>query len=132
MISLRLPIDPVPASRPRVTRWGTYYGKRHQAFRVEALALLEKLREEGILPKEPSPEKLTVIVAFKVKKPRTSKLVTPRGDIDNYSKVFLDCCTGFVWRDDVQIEKLQATKAWAKDEGYIDLTVLENSHESED
>ena len=26
-------VNPVPASRPRVTKWGTYYGKNYERFR---------------------------------------------------------------------------------------------------
>ena len=125
MLTYRLNINPVPASRPRVSKWGTYYGKRHQAFRSEALALLGGMREEGLLPEAPLSGRLLVWVMFSVKKPKTTKLTTPRGDIDNYLKLLLDCCTGFIWEDDQQIVRVCAFKDFAADEGLIDLVVEE-------
>ena len=126
MLSLRLDINPVPASRPRVSRFGTYYGKRHKAARSETLALLSEMREEGLLPEAPLSGRLRVWVVFSVKKPKTTKLTTPRGDIDNYLKLLLDCCTGYIWEDDQQITHICAFKDFAVGEGFIDLLVEEN------
>ena len=85
--------EPVPASRPRVSRYGTYYGKAFQEevseFRKEFRPLLS--------------DRLKIEAFFLVKKPKTSKLNHPRGDIDNYLKALLDSCNELVWRDDVQI-----------------------------
>ena len=67
MLTIRLELNPVPASRPRVSKWGTYYGKRHQAFRSEALDLLSGMREEGVLPEVPMSGKLRVWVVFSIK-----------------------------------------------------------------
>ena len=39
-ISLTFNINPIPASRPRVTRWGTFYGKRYKEFKREMGVLL--------------------------------------------------------------------------------------------
>ena len=125
MFTTRFNLNPVPASRPRVSKWGTYYGKRHQAFRSEAVALLSKMREEGLLPTVPLNGRLRVWVVFSVQKPKTTKLATPRGDIDNFLKLILDCCTGFIWEDDHQIERVCAFKGFAADEGSIDLVVEE-------
>lgn len=130
MYHLRLDLNPVPASRPRVTRWGAYYGKRHQAFRESALALLETKRDQGVLPKCLLSGGLQVWVLFQVKKPPTSKLETPRGDIDNYLKLLLDCCTGFLWQDDRQVDQVFAQKVFAKDTGSIDLWVEERNYDT--
>jgi len=130
MLHLRLNLNPVPASRPRVTRWGAFYGKRHQAFREEALALLENMREQGNLPKNLLSGRLQVWVFIQVKKPKTSKLDIPRGDIDNYLKLILDCCTGFVWEDDIHIEEVCGYKCFATDTGSIDLWVKERNDET--
>ena len=131
MLTIRLELNPVPASRPRVTRWGTYYGKNHQAFRSEALALLSQMREDGILPEVPMSGKLRVWVVFSLKKPKTTKLKTPRGDIDNYMKLLLDCCNGIIWEDDQQIAHINAFKDFASDEGSIDLVVEEIDDETD-
>ena len=131
MLTIRLELNPVPASRPRVSKWGTYYGKRHQAFRSEALDLLSGMREEGVLPEVPMSGKLRVWVVFSIKKPKTTKLATPRGDIDNYMKLLLDCCNGIIWEDDQQIAQINAFKNYASDEGSIDLVVEEIDDETD-
>lgn len=97
---LWLPIVPVPASRPRFSRWGgPYYGKNYTAFRKEAAVLLEQLE----LPVEfPLRGELQASVIFIVKKPRTSKRTNPRGDVDNYFKT-LDVLNGIIWKDDDQL-----------------------------
>ncbi len=122
---IRLPCNPVPASRPRVTRWGAYYGKRHTACRSETTALLEEMRGNGSLPVELLSGRLVVWALFQVEKPKTSKLVSPRGDIDNYSKLLFDCCSGFIWDDDAQIDVMSARKTWATSTGQTDLWVKE-------
>ena len=127
MLHLRLDLEPVPGSRPRVSRWGTYYGKKHQAFRKEALALLDKMREQGNLPDDLMRGRLQVWVYFQIRKPKTSKLHIPRGDIDNYLKLILDCCTSYIWEDDIQIEQVCGYKAFVKDRGSVDLWVKEQN-----
>lgn len=130
---LRLDLNPVPASRPRVSRYGTYYGKRHQAFRSEALALLGDMREQGVLPSDPLSGRLQVYIGFFVKKPKGTKLETPRGDIDNYLKLVLDCCTtGGVWEDDTQVRCVHAFKTWASGrQGRTYLYIMEDSDADE-
>lgn len=127
---LRLDLNPVPASRPRVSKWGTYYGKRHKAFRSAALALLSEMREQGNLPQAPKGGRLWVRVGFHVQRPKTSKLTEPRGDIDNYIKILLDCCNGHLWEDDVQVQRICAYKRFADGEGYILIWIKEESNES--
>jgi Holliday junction resolvase RusA-like endonuclease len=96
---LSLPLNPVPASRPRVSKWGTYYGKRHKAYRSKALALLNRMRDRDNLH-NPLSGRLIVFVLFEVERPRKTILEIPKPDIDNYLKLLLDCCTGFLWDDD--------------------------------
>ena len=38
-MNVKFNIIPVPASRPRVTRWSTYYGKKYTNFKEEMLSL---------------------------------------------------------------------------------------------
>ena len=130
MIHLRLNLDPVPASRPRVSKWGTYYGKRHQAFRKEALASFDDMRERGLLPEVLLSGGLQVWAAFYIRKPKTTKLKTPRGDIDNYLKLLLDCATGYIWEDDTQVEKVCGYKEFATGDGSIDLWVKETTDDT--
>lgn len=122
---LRLDIQPVPASRPRVSKWGTYYGKRHKAFRSAGTACLTAMREQGYLPDPLLDGRLTVVLVLEVKKPKTTKLELPNGDVDNYAKIILDLLTGFVWEDDRQVETLTVRKGWSTGEGVVHVFITE-------
>ena len=130
MLHIRLRINPVPASRPRVSKFGTYYPKRHKAFQSAALALLSELREKGNLPGVPMTGRLRLRVIFNVTRPKTTKLLSPRGDIDNYCKILMDCCNGIVWEDDHQVVSVCAVKEFTSREGWIELWITEVSDES--
>lgn len=93
------PILPVPASRPRVTRWGVYYGKRYTEFRKVMEMLLQAVEWPPVFPLGRS---LAVSVTFSVPHPKKTKRVSPRGDVDNYFKT-LDSLNKYVWMDDDQI-----------------------------
>ena len=126
LIYIHFPLNPVPASRPRVSRWGTYYPKRHETFRREASGFLDGLEETGVLPDPPLEGGLVVWVTFNIKKPKTTKLDLPRGDVDNYTKILFDALTGRVWKDDTQVEIMSVRKAWAEGEGSIDIWIKEH------
>mgnify|MGYP003131711188 CR=1 FL=1 len=110
-MQITFPVPPVPASRPRVTRWGVYYGKKYTSFRKELKAILPDL----LAGRESFPVKgpISVKIIFHCHKPKTSKLNEPRGDIDNYIKAILDSCNGLVWDDDDQIVRINACKLFA-------------------
>jgi Holliday junction resolvase RusA-like endonuclease len=112
-------VSPVPASRPRVTRWGVYYGKKYTTWKK----FMEENLPRGILDAE---QDLLVVVTHIIQKPRTSKLSIPNGDIDNYDKAALDAVThakGY-WKDDRQIEILLGWKRFAESDE-IPRTILE-------
>lgn len=119
--SFIFPIDPVPASRPRVTRWGTYHLKTYKNW-LEAAGTYLKTTGAKI------PEgRLHVALEFVCRKPKTTKLVTPKGDIDNYAKAPLDAIThADIWPDDKWIVSLYATKRFAElgEEPHTSLQVL--------
>ena len=49
---LEFDINPVPASRPRVTRWSTYYPKKYTQFKLDMIALTSEVHSapfEGLL-----------------------------------------------------------------------------------
>lgn len=112
--SIVLPFPPVPASRPRVTKWGTYYGKTYKEYR--------ELAEKAIPPnrKRELVGNLRADVTFVCARPKTTKRTNPRGDIDNHLKAVLDAITGTrkspkgYWNDDDQIVRISARKRWQK------------------
>ena len=101
--------QPCVASRPRVTRWGTYYPKKYKDWMAEIHDLLPSQDK-----KFQEPSHVYVRLVFVVSKAKTSKLTRPHGDIDNFCKAILDALTkrGF-WYDDVDITELKATKRYA-------------------
>lgn len=107
-IGVLFPLNPVPASRPRVTRWGTYYGKNYASW---IKAAMEKVKDAG----NTIGNHCTVLVEQIIEKPRTSKLDFPRGDVDNYAKAPTDILTKKqYWTDDDLITGLWTSKRFAE------------------
>ncbi len=107
--SLLFPLEPLPASRPRVTRWGTYIAKPYKKWLDAAGKYLKTVSVK--IPEG----HLKVVVEFVCTKARTSKLTTPKGDIDNYAKAPLDAIThAGLWVDDKWITELVARKRFAE------------------
>lgn len=105
---------PVPASRPRVTKFTTYYPKAHMAhkkFLEDALSAVEPLAFVG-----------PVSVKFKFVMPpyKTSDHPVHRADVDNLSKLPLDCMTDAT----VDGEKEGPKKFWIDDCFVVDLHSL--------
>jgi len=48
-----------------------------------------------------------------VRKPRKTRLLIPKPDIDNYMKAIFDACNGLLWKDDTLVAHVQASKQWA-------------------
>jgi Holliday junction resolvase RusA-like endonuclease len=117
----KFPISPVAASRPRVSKWGTYFTGTYKDFRTEAKHVVLDLTKGW----KPTEKKLVVSVGIYPTKPRTSKLDVPRPDIDNYVKAIFDLCNGIVWKDDSQIVEMFAEKSWAKGDGYFTVDIKE-------
>ena len=116
-----LPVVPVPASRPRVTRRGhVYYGKNYSKFRAEAAAILGQWDAPCMLPLTGT---LHLDVTFYCPRPKTTKRLSPRGDIDNFQKT-LDVFNEILWRDDDQIVSVLAKKEYS-DQPRIELEVTE-------
>jgi len=98
----------VPAARPRVSKWGTYYPKTYANWLKVAKEQLKRVRGGDV---RPGPNGLVVALRFLIERARTSKLVIPTGDIDNYAKGALDVLThNKVWTDDALVTKLVAEK----------------------
>jgi Holliday junction resolvase RusA-like endonuclease len=106
---------PVPASRPRVTRWGVYYGKTYKAYRAAAKGAIPRCLAEQLTGP------LTATIEFVCHKPKTTKRDCPSGDIDNHVKAILDAIVGekddpkgYII-DDMQITYLVASKRWVEE-----------------
>lgn len=105
------PLQPVPASRPRVGRFGTYYPKRYQTWKTEAASFLKPYWNDA----DPVFDPVFVIVRSVVKLPKTTKREHPKPDVDNFAKAPLDVITGsqLVWNDDDQVVLLVTDKRYA-------------------
>jgi len=104
---LTIALDPVPASRPRVTRWGTYYLKKYADWLKAA---------HGSLPVPSSPFLGPVSVDLHVicRCPAKPANPYPVGDVDNYAKAALDALTATKqWGDDKQVVILTVRKRYA-------------------
>lgn len=113
--ALYLPIPPVPASRPRVARFGTYYSKRHQNYVKQFSAFISV--EPPIWNYLTKDQHLIVGLEFVCKRPKRLTVDTPAVDIDNLMKLPLDCMTSaeIFWHDDMQITTVMAHKRYAEE-----------------
>lgn len=110
-----IPVKPVPASRPRISKYGNYYPKNYTQFRKEVFQFLRQYKKKNTsVPKAEFKVHLEII-CHKPKKPSNTY---PRGDVDNYAKSYLDSITytDFIWEDDIQVVDLRVTKRYTKDE----------------
>lgn len=108
LLSFRLNLEPAPASRPRVGKFGTYYPKTYTLFRKAALPQAQMF--DGV----PTDQPVAVLVETVCSKPKTGKLQFPRGDVDNYAKGPLDVMTEAqkFWNDDNQVVALMIVKRY--------------------
>jgi len=113
-IEFFIPVKPVPASRPRVGRFGAYYAKGYTEFRQEAYAFLKTIAKDYPIKDKVGFEIYSEIICYKPKKPANEY---PRGDIDNFEKAIYDSITyaKMVWKDDIQIVKNHSTKRYQRD-----------------
>jgi Holliday junction resolvase RusA-like endonuclease len=121
-------INPTPASRPRVTRWGTFYGKKYKGFKKdmdELLLDIDKEWLEGLIFAD-----MTFFVGIpkswskKKKKLKDGQWCDNNADLDNYEKAILDSLSGAYFHDDRQIVQQQSKKIWA-DTGSIKIILEE-------
>ena len=118
----RFEINPVPASRPRVSRWSTYYPKKYTKFKQDMEALISEL--DTTL----SEKLVRVEIDFMIKIPESwskkkkqelnNTYCSNNSDIDNYIKAILDSLNGVFFIDDRQVVEIFARKIYSK-EGYI-------------
>jgi Holliday junction resolvase RusA-like endonuclease len=119
------PISPVAASRPRVSKHGAYFAGPYKTFRREAADIVDEILGDW----EPLTGPLVVDLELYISRPKTTKLASPKADIDNFVKAVFDVMNGRLWGDDSQVIKLYATKQWAEDNnGYFVLGITQGEN----
>lgn len=108
-----IPIAPVVASRPRVTRWGTYYAKTYREWRKRMGETLAAVTCPYAVPLT-GPFDITIFL--RCHKPKTTKRDYPRGDTDNYIKAVLDSMQsdGRWFEDDDQVVHVEGYKYFVR------------------
>jgi len=111
-------VNPVPASRPRVTRWSTFYGKKYTDFKA-AMDIAKS--DVHCVPFE---NNIYAKLDFFIQIPKSwpkykkanlqGKFCNNNADIDNYCKAILDSLNGKCYIDDRQIVMLKARMFWSK------------------
>ena len=119
-IKIRIPIRPVPASRPRVPRYGKpYFPKTYKLWRENASIAIPDSSMRVAAP-------VSVTVLFAIPRAKTSKLIVPVGDGDNYEKALYDLLQKKGYLDD---DKWITSGQWAKrflptgEVGYTEITI---------
>ena len=134
-IYLTYNINPIPASRPRVTRWGTYYGKRYSNFKKEMKERTshedkENLKNTVIWLEDLIFADMTFFIPMAVswskkkKSLKNGEFCDNNADLDNYEKAILDSLNGIYFKDDRQIVSQKSKKIWA-DKGKIKIILRE-------
>ena len=112
-------IAPVPAARPRVTRWSTFFPKKYTQFRNDFAEILNELDvelTEGLLY-----AKLDFFMQIpkswsnKKKLAKEGKYADNNVDVDNLVKACLDSCEGVFYENDKQVAMIRARKFYSVD-----------------
>ena len=115
VIELWLPSAPVSASRPRISKYGSYYSKSYMNYRAETHKYLKTIRKDYPIDEKSLFKVEIEFICYKPKKP--SNINCPRYDVDNLLKAPLDAITftGMIWKDDIQILELSGIKRYQKE-----------------
>lgn len=117
-LSFTIEAEPVPASRPKVTARGiAFYPKKHTAYAEYLKQFLKTV--DPITTSGP----VEVRLMFVMPRYKTSDSLVHRSDVDNLSKLPLDCMTKSMtdgekhrfWVDDNLIVHLTAFKRFTRD-----------------
>lgn len=130
-IKITIPIDPVPASRPRVTRYGTYYGKKYTQFKKDIQQYFTEHPLRG--SKLPLSGVFYVNTTYHIKIPKTS-LKTANNmegtycdkniDLDNLNKSCYDIILNERYiEDDRYIVRESSQKLWSS-RPRIEITIM--------
>ena len=117
MLVYLLDIVPVAASRPRVTRFATFYSKSYTKYRNEIKELVEAVR----FVKMEGPIEMEIIFNMPIPKSTSKKKALlldgephlKKPDIDNLIKGVMDAINGVAYHDDSQVYNLRSTKVYS-------------------
>lgn len=120
---ITLPVKPRAKARPRATSRGTVYTPKETVSAEREIGLFLKLNAAPLFEGALS---LTVTFFFLKPKtaPKTRRHPTQGPDLDNLVKLVSDAGNKILWRDDRQIVRIEAFKAYG-DEEKINLRVEE-------
>ena len=108
--------ETMPCPRPRITVRGrfahAYYPAAYKTWKNEAQDLIEaQMDAQPINTYYDVP--LSVLIVCVVQKPKSTKLIAPKADVDNYAKAIMDALTAAgAWGDDSQVIDLHVAKRW--------------------
>jgi len=123
--SVTIPIRPVPAPRPRVTKFGAYNDPKYTKYKKTIQFYLKMLGY--------TENPVAVVLMFKYKIPKSwtkkKKLSPPqhtaKPDIDNLVKSVMDAMNGIAYKDDGQVVSVYGVKMYSdKDEVVIKITEI--------
>jgi len=122
-----IPIDPMGAPRPRVTRFGAYNDKKYTEYKKAIGIVANKFTM--------SDSQISIKIDFffeypkswSKKKKESTKWHTSKPDIDNLCKGVLDALNGVAYKDDAQVCFVCAQKQYAIHSGIlIEVSKMEN------
>ena len=122
-------IDPVPASRPRVARYGTYYAPRYEQYRKNLANIIARLGTTTDIYYSALRLEVTFIMPFpkSYSKKKRSDLdgdyCYTKPDLDNLEKALYDAMNGIIYKDDCQIVEHTVRKIWGE-VGMIKVTII--------
>lgn len=121
-VSFIVPLNPVPASRPRVARNGwTYYEKKYKTFKAAIGGFFTENHTDS-----PIEDEVVVEIYCHAESPKSSVLPSPLPDVDNYAKAVMDGMNGIVLKDDRLVKRLVVEKHWLPYgvPGYIEVVLV--------
>lgn len=133
MISLNIPIEPVAASRPRITKYGNFDTKKYKQFKKDMNYWLSFNYKDKLIEKKPIMMDYTFYrpiqsrLSKKEHDRRKNNVVLPivKPDLDNYVKAVQDCLTGNVIGDDNIVVESHSRKLYSEEPHIeVQITVL--------
>ena len=127
-------VNPMPASRPKVTRWSVFYGKKYTKYREDMkMATSNTLFtpfEGNLYAQLDFFIKIPMSWSKKKKLAKQGQYCDNNADIDNYCKSILDSLNGVYYEDDKQVVMLRARMFWSNTpRTEVTITKLEDSNE---